>query len=148
MRTVAPLPLAPLLIAAALIAGGCFSVEAYDAGGGEYDGGTVQLSRDSGAPPPLLPGFETLEQQVTHLTHPVQGWYWRTDERVGTYTIWHDRLELTGAQATRCRFALYERLEIATREELAAPHSALICPETYFEIHMPPRVVPGLRRGD
>jgi hypothetical protein len=35
-------------------ASGCFSVGAVDAGSGEYDGGTVELSPDSGVDPPIL----------------------------------------------------------------------------------------------
>ena len=94
---------------------------------------------DSGEPMSLLEGFDSIEQQKLVLTHPVEGFFYRRDGKLGTYSVWHDEIPLTMASASDLYFSLYEDLEILDRDEMAKPHSVLLCPETLFEIHLPPR---------
>ena len=96
---------------------------------------------DSGEPAGLLDGFETLEQQKLVVTHPTEGFFYRRDGSVGTYSVWHDEIPVTTGRASHLYFSLYERLGIMTREDMLNPHSILICPETVFDVHMPPRKV-------
>lgn len=88
-----------------------------------------------------LPGFDAPRAAELILTHPVRGFFPRTDSRVGTYTIWHAPIPLTIARPLAARFDLYPRLGILSAEEVAAPHSALVCPSALYEIHLPPRRV-------
>ncbi|MEC7584850.1 MAG: hypothetical protein VYE77_11080, partial [Planctomycetota bacterium] len=81
------------------------------------------------------------------LTHPVEGYFHRLDGALGTYSVWHEMIALTQARATKLYFGLYEQLGILSREEMMRPHSVLICPETEFVVHMPPRRYIGDRPG-
>ncbi len=94
---------------------------------------------DTGEPMSLLEGFDSIEQQKLILTHPIEGFFYRLNGSLGTYSVWHDEIALTTAHAARLHFSLYERLEILSRDEMTRPHSVLMCPETLFEIHLPPR---------
>jgi len=96
---------------------------------------------DTGEAPGLLPGFADLAEQTLVLTHPVTGFFYRTDGKLGTYSVWHEELQLTTGRAVRLAFSLYKRLGLLSEEEMARPHSVLICPKTTFEVHLPPRAV-------
>ena len=89
----------------------------------------------------LLDGFDSIEQQKLVLTHPVEGFFYRIDGRLGTYSVWHDKIPLTAASASNLYFSLYERLKILSRDEMARPHSVLLCPQTLYEIHLPPKPI-------
>lgn len=102
--------------------------------------------RDTGEPAGLLPGFASLEEQTLVLTHPVDGYFYRLDGKLGTYSVSHDVLQLTTAEPLDLRFDLLERLGVLTAEEAQHPHSALVSYETTFHITMPPRRLPG-RKG-
>jgi len=95
--------------------------------------------RDTGRPPGTLPGFTSKEAMTLILTHPVDGYFYRLDGALGTYSVSHDRLELTEAEPNDLYFGLLERLGVLTQFEMQHPHSVLVCPETTFRIHMPPR---------
>jgi len=97
---------------------------------------------DSGAPAGLLPGFTDENTQALILTNPVAGYFYRLDGRLGTYSVWHPRLQpLTRARPLRLYFGLFERLGLLSRDEMGAPHSALVCPLTRFKILLPPRTL-------
>ena len=102
--------------------------------------GTAEL-KDTGESMPLLEGFESLEQQKLVLTHPVEGFFYRLNGSLGTYSVWHEEIPLTTATGRDLYFSLYETLGILSRDEMAQPHSVLLCPETLFEVHLPPRRV-------
>jgi hypothetical protein len=93
---------------------------------------------DTGQPLAVQPGFDTLEEMQLILTNPVAGFYYRMDGRLGSYTIWHDLMEMTLAQPRKLHFALLERLKILTQEEMNRPHSIFITPTIDFDIHLPP----------
>lgn len=73
------------------------------------------------------------------LTHPLKGFYFRRDGSLGTYSIWHERLQLQRATASRARFQLFESLGLTTPD--SAPHSVLVQRSTEFIIFLPPRPV-------
>lgn len=96
---------------------------------------------DTGAAMARLDGFESIEKQKLVLTHPVDGYFRRLDGALGTYSVWHDEIPLTVGRSTNCYFSLYEKLGILNRTEMQCPHSVLICPQTLFDVHMPPKRV-------
>ena len=94
--------------------------------------------QDTGQPLTIQQGFETLEEMQLILTHPVTGFYYRVDGRLGSYTIWHKLMEMTLAQPKHLYFALLDRLNVLTQEEMQQPHSIFITPAIEFDIHLPP----------
>ncbi len=100
--------------------------------------GRIDLE-DSGKPASNLEGFENDDAMKLILTHPVQGFFYRRNGRLGTYSIWHPEMSLTIGHARDAYFSLYERLGILNRDEMKSPHSVLICKEVPFQINLPPR---------
>ena len=84
------------------------------------------------------PGFNSLTEMQLILTHPVLGFYYRLNGRLGSYSVWHDRIPLTTAHAQHLYFSLYERLNLLSRAEMEQPHSIFLCPRTTFDVHLPP----------
>ncbi len=93
---------------------------------------------------PVLPGFPDIETGLVFLTHPLRGYYHRRDGKLGTYHVWHKRLEVSPGRLLRARFALLDRLGLVTTAEQQHPHSVLLEPINVFTIYLPPRV---LREG-
>lgn len=102
--------------------------------------GRIDLE-DTGQPMRLSDGFTSIEHMTLVLTHPIEGFFRRTDGRVGTYSVSHDVIPSTVAQPKDLYFALYERLGIMTPADMQHPHSVLVSPRTVFSIHMPPRAI-------
>ena len=96
---------------------------------------------DSGEPVDGLEGFPDLEHGLVVLTHPLRGFYHRRDGRLGSYHIWHDRLELTVGSVRSARFGLLDDLGLVPFSDQGSPHSVLLQHETDFFIYLPPRVV-------
>jgi len=86
-----------------------------------------------------LDGFADAEDTLVALTHPLDGYYLRTDRRVGTYSIWHAPLALWHARVRTARFPLFERLGIVAPDQPL--HSALVQRATEFIIRLPPRAI-------
>lgn len=96
----------------------------------------VDLRGDT-EPMGCLEGFADEEATAVVLTHPLIGYFYRRDGRLGSYSVWHDRLRLCRGTARRARFAVFERLGLVAPD--AAPHSVLLQPTTEFTIYLPPR---------
>jgi hypothetical protein len=94
---------------------------------------------DTGEQPRQFEGFDSLQECLLVLTHPVEGFYHRLDGSLGTYSVWHDKLPISLGRVRRAYFSLYERLGLLTRDEMASPHSVLLCPQVALGVHMPPR---------
>jgi hypothetical protein len=94
---------------------------------------------DTGQPMGLLPGFDDPAEQQLVVTHPIAGYFWRRDGRLGTYSIWHDEMRPTLGSVQHARFALLERLGILGPDEALRPHSVLLQRSVSFQIHLPPR---------
>lgn len=96
---------------------------------------------DTGEPPRALDGFREADDFWLVLTHPVRGFFRRLDGRLGTYTIWHDRLPLTLARPKRIDVPFYSELGLVDESRMRAPHSVLLCPRTRFDVHLPPALL-------
>lgn len=109
----------------------------------ESEWGAAEIDiQDTGQPLALQPGFESVEAMQLILTNPIRGFYYRRDGRLGSYTIWHQLMEMTLGQPQHLYFGLLERLGVLTKAEMAQPHSIFLCPSIAFDIHLPPVVVP------
>jgi hypothetical protein len=98
---------------------------------------------DTGRPVSALDGYRDLEAGLVALTHPLMGVYYRRDGQLGTYRIWHDRLQCTSGRLVEAKFDLLDRLGIATFAEQATPHSVLLQRRTEFTIYLPPKRLVG-----
>jgi hypothetical protein len=96
---------------------------------------------DTGEPVESHPGFEDQEAIKLILTHPIQGFFHRRDNKLGTYSVWHKELEITSAKADGIYFSLYERLGLLSKEEMNDPVSIFICPEIVFQVILPPQLI-------
>ncbi len=94
----------------------------------------------SDEPAGRLDGFADAEETSLVLTHPLAGYFTRRDGRLGTYSVWHERLNLRLGSARNARFEVFEQLGLVQRG--APPHSVLIQRETEFVIRLPPQPVP------
>lgn len=88
-----------------------------------------------------LAGFPDNETGLVYLTHPLAGFYYRRDGKLGTYRVWHKQLKVSSANLKSASFGLLSRLGLVTHEEQQVPHSVLIEPINEFTIYLPPRVV-------
>ena len=61
--------------------------------------------------------------------------------RLGTYAVWHERLQVKSAKLISAYFELLSRINILTQKEQQHPHSVLVQAETEFTIFLPPKVV-------
>lgn len=86
-------------------------------------------------------GFSSYDEMKLILTHPVVGYFYRNDSRLGTYSIWHEEMKLTLAKSRKLYFSLYERLGLLSKEEMLNPFSVFICPKILFEVYLPPKIV-------
>lgn len=93
---------------------------------------------DTGRPLCELQGMTDFEAGLVKLTHPLLGVYYRRDGQLGSYRIWHDRLQCTAGHCLRAKIGLFDRLGIVPYAEQHAPHSVLIQRETEFTIYLPP----------
>ena len=96
---------------------------------------------DLGQPPQSLAAFPDLETGLVLLTHPLRGYYYRRDGKLGRYAIWHDRLQPTEGRVAHASFPLLDRLGLVENGDLSSLHSVLIQPETEFTIYLPPTAV-------
>jgi uncharacterized protein YqjF (DUF2071 family) len=91
------------------------------------------------APTGRLDGFADECETALVLTHPFDGFLARRTGGTVTYSVWHERLALRRARASRARFRVFEDLGLVARDR--APHSVLVQPRTEFLIFLPPRSV-------
>ena len=89
----------------------------------------------------LLEGFKSIDEQYLILTHPVTGYYFKRNKSLGTYDLWHPKMELFIGEPINLYFELFENLGLLTRDEMQAPHSILITPSIDFDILLPPREI-------
>jgi len=96
---------------------------------------------DTGQPVALVEGFASFDEMKLILTHPVDGYFYRSDHRVGGYSVWHEEIPCTAGRPLDLYFSLYERLGLLSVDEMQRPHSVFICPATEFKVLLPPRVI-------
>jgi hypothetical protein len=100
----------------------------------------LQLTQ-SASEPWQYAGFPDLESYLVYLTHPLIGFYHRRDGQLGTYRVWHDRLQPQPAQLLHAKFDLLQRLNLVSYEDQLNPYSVLIEPMNEFTIYLPPQVI-------
>lgn len=88
-----------------------------------------------------LPGFPDIETGLVFLTHPLRGYYHRRDGKLGSYHVWHKRLEVAPGKLLSAHFGLLDRLGLVALAEQRCPHSVLIEPINEFTIYLPPKVI-------
>ncbi|MQX52285.1 DUF2071 domain-containing protein [Alcanivorax sediminis] len=88
-----------------------------------------------------FPGFPDAESALVYLTHPLAGFYYRRDGKLGTYRVWHKALEVRPAQLESANFKLLSKLGIVEESEQTSPYSVLIEPINEFTIYLPPTVI-------
>jgi uncharacterized protein YqjF (DUF2071 family) len=93
----------------------------------------------SDEPTGKLEGFAGEEETLLVLTHPLAGYFTRRDGRLGTYSVWHERLALRRGSAHQARFEVFEKLGLVAPG--AVPHSVLLQRQTEFVIRLPPQRV-------
>ena len=86
-------------------------------------------------------GFPDLESYQVFLTHPLAGFYHRRDGKLGTYRVWHDRLQPKPAALLHAKFELLDRMNLVNFEDQLQPYSVLIEPVNEFTIYLPPTVL-------
>ncbi|WP_261371906.1 DUF2071 domain-containing protein, partial [Yersinia mollaretii] len=88
-----------------------------------------------------FPGFPDTESALVYLTHPLAGFYYRRDGKLGTYRVWHKELAAKPATLTSANFKLLSDLGIVKLHEQCAPYSVLIEPLNEFTIYLPPKII-------
>ncbi len=91
--------------------------------------------------PSNFPGFPDTESALVYLTHPLAGFYYRRDGRLGTYRVWHNELKVRPAFLKSAKFGLLADLGIVKLSEQNSPYSVLIEPINEFTIYLPPTVI-------
>ncbi len=99
----------------------------------------VEIVGEGGAG--AFPGFGDAETALVYLTHPLRGYYHRRDGKLGTYHVWHKRLEVHSGRLVHASFGLLDRLGLVTTAEQQHPHSVLLEPINEFTIYLPPQLV-------
>lgn len=87
----------------------------------------------------LLTGFKNMDEQIHILTHPIIGYYNNSNKGIGTYEIWHRKIDLHKGVAKEVYFELFEKLGLLSKSEMMQPHSVLIAPKIEFDILLPPK---------
>ncbi|MDR3617508.1 MAG: DUF2071 domain-containing protein [Candidatus Obscuribacterales bacterium] len=102
---------------------------------GKWGNAEVEME-GTNEPSGALEGFLDEDETTLVLTHPLLGYYRRTDGQIGTYGIWHDKLAMNRCVVRKAKFEVFEKLNLITPDAL--PHSALIQHSTEFVIYLPP----------
>jgi len=84
-------------------------------------------------------GFTSLDEQLLILTHPVIGYYYLKNKEIGTYEIWHPKMDLCEGKLDDAYFELFNKLNLLDKKEMKHPHSVLIINEIEFDILLPPK---------
>ncbi len=108
--------------------------------------GSVELDAEgTDEPAGRLPGFADDVETAGVLTHPVRGYYRRSDGRLARLDVWHRRMEAFRARPTHARVEPFERLGIVSTGE--PPHSVLLCRDFDLRVILPPHVHRELPRA-
>ncbi len=95
--------------------------------------------KSSGNSMKIQQGFNSIAQQVHILTHPVIGYYNINKNEIGTYEVWHPKIDLKEGTVNELYFELFEKLGFLTKKEMQNPHSVLLTPRIEFDILLPPK---------
>lgn len=73
-----------------------------------------------------------------YLTHPLAGFYYRRNGKLGNYRVWQDRLDVKQAKLESAQFDLLSRINLVNEDEQQHPYSVLLQPINEFTIYLPP----------
>ena len=93
---------------------------------------------DSGQAPTGVAGVANLEAGLVLLTHPLRGYFFRSDGALGSYAIWHSRTTPTRGDLLEARYPLLDRLSLVEPGSTREIHSVLLQPAIDFTIYLPP----------
>ena len=96
---------------------------------------------DSGNPPTQLAGVSNLESALVLFTHPLRGYFFRQDGWLGSYSVWHDRAQVTVGAVHEASYPLLQKLELVEDGDQSGIHSVLNQPRIDFTIYLPPSKV-------
>lgn len=96
---------------------------------------------DRGLAPTALAGFPDLETALVVLTHPLQGFYFRRDGGLGSYRIWHQRMQTTEGRLLKAKYPLLSEYGLVPVGDVRNVQSVLLQREIPFTIYLPPRRV-------
>ena len=85
--------------------------------------------------------FESLEEATLILTHPVTGYFNRSDDKIGRYKIWHPKMEISIGKANNLYFEKFEHLNLLNKDQMKNPYSILLTKEIDFIIDLPPKKI-------
>lgn len=88
-----------------------------------------------------FPGFPDVESALAYLTHPLTGFYYRRDKKLGSYKVWHKELRVRPAKLISGNFKLLAELGLVEESEQSCPYSVLIEPINEFTIYLPPTII-------
>ncbi|UIR56805.1 DUF2071 domain-containing protein [Sphingobacterium sp. SRCM116780] len=98
----------------------------------------IDIIEDS-VPRFITEDFSSAEEARLVLTHPVTGYFKRSDNYIGSYKIWHPLMEISTGQCKNAYFEKFEKLELLTIEQMKHPYSVLLTKEIDFVIELPPQ---------
>lgn len=105
---------------------------------GSWGAADVELA-GIGQPLGRLDGFTDAEDAAIVLTHPLDGYFTRSDGRLSRYAVWHERLRPEVGRAVRAEYAVFR--EAGLVEQGAIPHSVLLQRSVDFDVLLPPVLV-------
>jgi hypothetical protein len=82
------------------------------------------------------------------LTHPLRGLFFRRDGALGSYAVWHDRVEPTGGHVITARYPLLQELGLVEEGDIRDVHSVLLQRNVDFTIYLPPAKVRDTERAN
>lgn len=83
--------------------------------------------------------FRNSEEARLILTHPVTGYFSRSDGNIGRYKIWHPKMEIKTGRCKNAYFEKFEKLRLLSMDEMNKPYSILLTKEIEFIIDLPPK---------
>jgi hypothetical protein len=85
-----------------------------------------------------LAWFASNHDVVQSICYPSRGFYLKTDGSVGSYSIWHEAIKLSGGSIMNLNFSAFSRLGLVCESNFNNPHSIICNKSIDFEIYLPP----------
>lgn len=85
--------------------------------------------------------FKDINEAELILTHPITGYFYRSDKKIGRYKIWHPKMKIKTAKSNHVYFEKFEKLGLLNSEEMMNPYSILITEKIEFIIDLPPKSI-------
>lgn len=85
--------------------------------------------------------FDSPEEATLVLTHPVTGFFSRSDGKIGRYKIWHPKMDIKTGVCRDAYFEKFEKLGLLSKEQLKRPYSILLTKKIKFIIDLPPNEI-------